>query len=1180
VNTPTGWAWFFGDESYTEAWTEQTSNAGWMPRVRSTSVVMPDGSIILIGGYGGGVNFWNDTWRSTDNGATWTQMTANAEWPARDEPSAVAMPDGSIILMGGFIYGSGISNETWRSTDYGATWTQMTASAGWRPRQAHTSVVMPDGSIVLMGGIDSGSGTSLNDTWRSTDYGATWMQMTASAGWGARYDHTSVVMPDGSIVLMGGDVYPAVYGTDTWRSTDNGATWTQMSANGGWAGRVWPTSVAMPDGSIVLMGGWDGSGPALDDTWRSTDNGATWTLLNSNAEWPARFAPSSVAMPDGSIVLMGGQGEPGFMYYNDTWQLMPVGSSVQNPSHTYTLPGIYQVALQASNADGFSSIRKGGYITVGTPPAITPDAAVGDVVDTWYKGSVPPETSLQVSKDYVFPHEVMTLLDGTTIENPLDYTAWAVITDDDKNANLFHEVCYVFVNADDISSDLICAMSPPADASAFSYSNQGHIPNPAGRISSQFPPAVDPACSPDATNNYALLISGGIDKDHNYIRYYNDIAFLYKTLVKDYKYDKSRIKVLMSDGSANTANDLVASYTTATPPAPVYGNSNTDLDGDGSPETWNPATRSNVLSALGSYSNLGTSANLFIFTTSHGASTTNKADPNTNDVDLYLWGTGSEGKISDTDFVNALPANPKISMTMEQCNGGGFKDEFIPTSGTKTKILATAARGDKVSKSNDFSYYWITGVAGHDSLGYQANADTTNINGQVSMKEAFDYANYLDPSASLELPQVFDYAGGSGAGQYFSACSATPPGITVTTPAGAWTKGGTYKVTWSRTGTWPSPTPYVKVLLMKGAEPGLVQATISSSKLSSAGSTGASYLVPACLNGGPGTDYWIKIITNAVIPPISGRSSTFSVTGVSTCAKTTMWIKSLPDQASLGATIDIKDTNGVPVTAQEHYTNYQYTSVSPGTYYVKLAKTCFYNMLSPQSHTVIAGVPSTRTITLNPMPVLPGGTTCDNSLTGSIAIYSIPDEGYYVYIRSSTDPGFTDIGRNTPMIEEIGQGDYVVRLEADGYQSQEKPVTVTAGQQTRVTFELERQPGWSEFSGFYDPIDMGIPNIAKAGSTIPVIWHLADANGNDVSDPASFGDLVSYRVDCPGSGVLSSLSDATQVYPGSSGLQYLKEGNWQLNWKTSKNYAGTCRNMYIEFTSGQKSPEVTFQFKK
>ena len=86
---------------------------------------------------------------------------------------------------------------------YTAPWTQLNASAGWSARYGHSSVVMPDGSIVLMGGYDPAA-TIKNDVWRSTDNGATWTQMNASAGWSARYGHSSVVMPDGSIVLMGG----------------------------------------------------------------------------------------------------------------------------------------------------------------------------------------------------------------------------------------------------------------------------------------------------------------------------------------------------------------------------------------------------------------------------------------------------------------------------------------------------------------------------------------------------------------------------------------------------------------------------------------------------------------------------------------------------------------------------------------------------------------------------------------------------------------------------------------------------------------------------------------------------------------------------------------------------------------------------------------------------------------
>jgi PKD repeat protein len=171
-------------------------------------------------------------------------------------------------------------------------------------------------------------------------------------------------MPDGSIVLMGG--YDGVGGkNDTWRSTDNGATWTLVNASAGWTARWGHSSVAMPDGSIVLTGG--DAGVNKNDVWRSTDYGATWRQVNASAGWTARNAHTSVVMPDGSIVLMGGNAGG---YKNDVWRFMPAGSSVQNPSHTYTALGIYQVALQVYNASGYNSTRKTGYISVTGPAPV------------------------------------------------------------------------------------------------------------------------------------------------------------------------------------------------------------------------------------------------------------------------------------------------------------------------------------------------------------------------------------------------------------------------------------------------------------------------------------------------------------------------------------------------------------------------------------------------------------------------------------------------------------------------------------------------------------------------------------------------------------------------------------------------------------------------------------------
>jgi N-acetylneuraminic acid mutarotase len=340
-----------------ETWTPQPYT--WSTRRRHTSVALPDGSIVLMGGYDGS-NRLNDVWRSIDQGATWTQMTAAAEWTARSDHTSVALPDGSIVLMGG--YDGSRRNDVWRSTDQGATWTQMTSIAEWTARSEHSSATLPDGSIVLMGGYGA-SGPPKNDVWRSIDQGATWTQMTVAAGWMGRVDHSSVALPDGSIILMGGYGFDLVftYLNDVWRSTDQGATWTQMTAAAGWTTRYGHSSVALPDGSIVLMGGYDGSN-RLHDIWRSTDRGVTWTQTAA-AEWAARENPTSVALPDGSIVLMGGW-EVSIGYLNDVWRLETAGSSEQHPTHIYTGLGTYSVALQVYNTAGYSSLRRAAYIQV------------------------------------------------------------------------------------------------------------------------------------------------------------------------------------------------------------------------------------------------------------------------------------------------------------------------------------------------------------------------------------------------------------------------------------------------------------------------------------------------------------------------------------------------------------------------------------------------------------------------------------------------------------------------------------------------------------------------------------------------------------------------------------------------------------------------------------------------
>jgi hypothetical protein len=124
--------------------------------------------------------------------------------------------------------------------------------------------------------------------------------------------------------------------------------------------------------------------------------------------------------------------------------------------------------------------------------------------------------------------------------------------------------------------------------------------------------------------------------------------------------------------------------------------------------------------------------------------------------------------------------------------------------------------------------------------------------------------------------------------------------------------------------------------------------------------------------------------------------------------------------------------------------------------------------------------------------------------------------------------------------------------------------------------ELCTYPVIYKFTGFQQPIDNGITNIAKAGSTVPVKWTITNNAGVGVSDTSSFVELTSVKITL--GSCTNSPTDAIETYSTGSGLVYNGNGQWQLNWKTQKSYAGTCRTMTVELKDGTLHT-ANFQFK-
>ncbi len=230
----------------------------------------------------------------------------------------------------------------------------------------------------------------------------------------------------------------------------------------------------------------------------------------------------------------------------------------------------------------------------------------------------------------------------------------------------------------------------------------------------------------------AVIVSGGRSKMFNHERYWNDCAFLYRTLRQECHLAKDHVTLLMADGDAPAADMLRDG-------AWGFASSATDLDGDGEPDLSLAATRQNLDEVFRSLSLTLTPADrLFVFITDHGE---RDADGN---VRLWLWDGQSLTPRELADLLGQCrPAT--MSVLLGQCYAGAFAQE-LQGEGRVITAACSASQMSWASKErpyDEFVYHWTCAVAQHDERGAPVGSDQDG-DGHVTMQEAFDYARQHD----------------------------------------------------------------------------------------------------------------------------------------------------------------------------------------------------------------------------------------------------------------------------------------------------------------------------------------------------------------------------------------------------------------------------------------------------
>lgn len=292
-------------------------------RALATFARLPDGRVLITGGTdgAGAATATCDLY----NPATNTFTATGSMLSPRVLHAAVTLADGRVMVAGGTSsvvdQTSTISNvlssvEFWNPNT--GAWTSGPALGGRRLAPALTR--LPDNRVMTSGGVQVGFLFGLPISAVSTTATQLWNPATNSWSAGpamragrAGHHFNQVALADGRVLFSGGIFVPDLLNAANAAATANAeyytpATNTFTSANMATA-RTLHTATRMPNGEVLVCGGAQGTLSAtvsIDGVEKFDPATNTWTTLPPLQV--ARSAHAAALLPDGTLVLLGGQG--------------------------------------------------------------------------------------------------------------------------------------------------------------------------------------------------------------------------------------------------------------------------------------------------------------------------------------------------------------------------------------------------------------------------------------------------------------------------------------------------------------------------------------------------------------------------------------------------------------------------------------------------------------------------------------------------------------------------------------------------------------------------------------------------------------------------------------------------------------------------------------------------------
>jgi N-acetylneuraminic acid mutarotase len=226
-------------------------NAGILTpgRISATATLLYNGKVLVVGGEGDHEKALASAEQFDPATGKWTETGAMSN--ARYSPTATLLPNGKVLVAGGkdSVFNVLSSAELYDPATGKWTETGKLTTQRWR----HTATLLSNGKVLVAGGSDSGM-----DRLSSAElYDPATGKWTATGELNTkRYDHTATLLHDGQVLVTGSDeggYFEGVvaFGAELY----NPATgkWTVSRALS--ADRYGHTATLLPNGKVLIVGG-------------------------------------------------------------------------------------------------------------------------------------------------------------------------------------------------------------------------------------------------------------------------------------------------------------------------------------------------------------------------------------------------------------------------------------------------------------------------------------------------------------------------------------------------------------------------------------------------------------------------------------------------------------------------------------------------------------------------------------------------------------------------------------------------------------------------------------------------------------------------------------------------------------------------------------------------------------